>query len=297
MSFSLATGTSVTPGDGPAGPQGATGPTGATGGVGATGPTGPTGPIGITGDVGQTGPTGLTGDTGPTGPIGLTGPTGATGSTGLTGPTGPTGPIGLTGPTGPIGPAGLTGATGPTGATGLTGATGPTGPTGATGSIGPTGATGPTGPTGPTSAESAVSGASPATTAHVEFVFPVSARSTDATPFMLYFRDMPATGESLDMTMRLLCLEEASGLSAEWTITGVWQRTTSGVSSRISTATGTRTQAGENFPSGGPTPTLSDPASAVAPNVMHRAGFIGTGQALTDILWIGQVTIVRGTVT
>lgn len=100
------------------------------------------------------------------------------------------------------------------------------------------------------------------------------------------------------MTFRGVVFEEGNhNQSAEWTITGVWQRTSAGVSSRISSAVGTRTQAGENFGGAGPGLNLSDPASAVAPNVLNRAGFIGTGLAGTNLLWVGLVTIVRGTVT
>jgi hypothetical protein len=63
----------ISPGGGPAGPQGVRGP---------TGPTGFTGPSGFSTNTGATGPIGPTGFTGPTGPAGSATNTGATGPVG-----------------------------------------------------------------------------------------------------------------------------------------------------------------------------------------------------------------------
>jgi hypothetical protein len=180
----IASGKSLTFGDGTVqttAAQGIVGPTGPTGAastvVGPQGPTGAQGPAGAAGAQGNLGPTGATGPQGPTGPTGATGLTGATGAASTV--TGPTGARGATGPTGATGQgiqildAHATYnefiAEHPTGAAGdahIVGGSlyvwnlessswvnsgnllGPTGANGLTGATGPTGATGTTGANG-----------------------------------------------------------------------------------------------------------------------------------------------------
>jgi hypothetical protein len=157
---------------GPTGPTGASGTNGATGPTGATGPQGPIGPAGQQGSQGNAGPTGATGALGPTG---ATGPQGvgiqikgsfatraAFNAATLIGSPGDVwlivddGSLLLWNPSGStwvdigdvLGPTGPTGpsVTGPTGPTGA--ASTVTGPTGSQGPVGPQGTQGPTGPTG-----------------------------------------------------------------------------------------------------------------------------------------------------
>jgi hypothetical protein len=81
--------------------------------------------------------------------------------------------------------------------------------------------------------------------------------------------------------------------SAHWSITGLWQRTSGGVSSRVSSAAGAQTSSGNSY--GGPKPSVScsDPSSAVAPNVLNKAAIVATGKAGVTINWIFTGTITR----
>lgn len=110
-------------------------------------------------------------------------------------------------------------------------------------------------------------------------------RSIDATPFELYGINM-LSGTAV--TIELLITVTVEGTSAQALarrITAIFQRNSSGVSSRVSAAAGTQESIAGNFTGAPLNFAASDPSSAVSPNVLNRAAIIVTGKAGTNILW------------
>ena len=140
-----------------------------------------------------------------------------------------------------------------------------------------------------------IAGSSPTSQARVDQVFVGSARVTNATPVLLFYIDLPATGESAKINASIQAWNEGvHSAHGAWDIVGTGQRTSAGVSSRTSTAAGGGSgQTTNSF--GGPKPSVgvSDPSSAVAPNVLNRLGITFTGQTGVNILvmWSAQISI------
>jgi len=139
-----------------------------------------------------------------------------------------------------------------------------------------------------------VAGASVPTNGTFDFVFG-AIRTTTNTQTMLFSVPMIA-GDTVTIQGTIQAfVANTHANHAGWRSVAAGKRTSAGVSSRTSSAGGGGSgQYANDF--GGPKPTLgvSDPNSAVSPNVLHSIGFLVTGQSGVEIIWEYALRIMRG---
>jgi hypothetical protein len=129
-------------------------------------------------------------------------------------------------------------------------------------------------------------------------LFAGSKRLTSNASVELVGTPLAATGETVSITLFVTEFTEGThAAAAQFQIAGLWQRTSAGVSSKVSTSAGDQTSAGNSFSSPQkPTVSVSDPTSGVAPNVLHRAAILGTGKTGVNILLVYFAIMQRGAI-